>query len=83
MTKRALYTQCSLNGDGGIRTHDLCVANASLSQLSYAPVKRITGIEPATSAWEANILPLNYIRILETIILYNEVNYKSIPCKIF
>ena len=24
-------------GDGGIRTHDLCVANASLSQLSYAP----------------------------------------------
>ena len=25
-------------GDGGIRTHDLCVANASLSQLSYAPI---------------------------------------------
>ena len=26
-------------GDGGIRTLDLCVANASLSQLSYAPVQ--------------------------------------------
>ncbi len=25
--------------------------------------KRITGIEPATPAWEANVLPLNYIRI--------------------
>ena len=24
-------------GDGGTRTLDLCVANASLSQLSYAP----------------------------------------------
>ena len=25
-------------GDGGIRTLDLCVANAALSRLSYAPV---------------------------------------------
>ena len=24
-------------GDGGVRTHDLCVANAALSQLSYTP----------------------------------------------
>ena len=24
-------------GDGGIRTHDLLVANEALSQLSYAP----------------------------------------------
>lgn len=24
-------------------------------------LEQITGIEPATSAWEANILPLNYI----------------------
>ncbi len=27
-----------IGGDGGARTHDLCVANASLSQLSYAPL---------------------------------------------
>ncbi len=26
-------------------------------------LKRITGIGPATPAWEANVLPLNYIRI--------------------
>ena len=25
-------------GDGGIRTHDLCDANAALSQLSYTPI---------------------------------------------
>ena len=25
-------------GDDGIRTRDLCVANATLSQLSYVPV---------------------------------------------
>ena len=26
-------------------------------------MERMTGIEPATSAWEADVLPLNYIRI--------------------
>ena len=28
-----------------------------------SPVERITGIEPASSAWEADVLPMNYIRI--------------------
>ena len=28
-------------GPGGIRTHDLCVANAALSQLSYKPEQHI------------------------------------------
>ena len=27
-------------------------------------VERMTGIEPALSAWEADVLPLNYIRAL-------------------
>ena len=26
-------------------------------------LERITGIEPASSAWEAGVLPINYIRI--------------------
>ena len=26
-------------------------------------VERMTGIEPAFSAWEADVLPLNYIRV--------------------
>ena len=30
-----------LCGPGGIRTHDLCVANAALSQLSYTPGRRL------------------------------------------
>lgn len=29
--------QAILHGDDGIRTRDLCVANATLSQLSYVP----------------------------------------------
>jgi hypothetical protein len=27
-------------------------------------MERMTGIEPAYSAWEADVLPLNYIRIV-------------------
>jgi hypothetical protein len=26
-------------------------------------VERVTGIEPAFSAWEADVLPLNYTRV--------------------
>jgi hypothetical protein len=29
-------------------------------------VERVTGIEPALSAWEADVLPLNYTRRLRT-----------------
>jgi hypothetical protein len=29
-------------------------------------VERMTGIEPAYSAWEADVLPLNYIRSAPT-----------------
>ena len=29
------------HGDNGIRTRDLCVANATLSQLSYVPVQTV------------------------------------------
>ena len=27
------------------------------------PMERVTGIEPALSAWEAEVLPLNYTRM--------------------
>lgn len=27
------------------------------------PLERVTGIEPALSAWEAEVLPLNYTRV--------------------
>lgn len=32
--------------------------------------KRVTGIGPATQAWEACVLPLNYTRITKTIISF-------------
>lgn len=32
--------------------------------------KRVTGIGPATQAWEACVLPLNYTRIAKTIISF-------------
>ena len=35
------------------------IALAALSSL-----ERVTGIEPALSAWEADVLPLNYTRVL-------------------
>ena len=35
--KNASFNRRSSGGPGGIRTHDLCVANAALSQLSYKP----------------------------------------------
>ena len=36
--------------------------------LGYLPHKQITGIEPASPAWEASVLPMNYICITKDII---------------
>ena len=33
-------------------------------------MERITGVEPASSAWEADVLPMNYIRIITIIYLF-------------
>lgn len=38
------------------------------AQKSADMMERMTGIEPARSAWEAEVLPLNYIRILDNIL---------------
>jgi hypothetical protein len=37
------------------------VASGRAAELGF-PVERVTGIEPALSAWEADVLPLNYTR---------------------
>jgi hypothetical protein len=40
-------------------------AQARKAFLTWAgTVERVTGIEPALSAWEADVLPLNYTRAL-------------------
>ena len=33
------------------------------NQLSYRPLERVKGIEPSSSAWKAEVLPLNYTRL--------------------
>ena len=33
------------------------------SDLGKRALERVTGIEPALSAWEADVLPLNYTRV--------------------
>ena len=45
-TFRLIY---NLNGDGEIRTHDPLLARQVLSQLSYAPIMGLSGLEPPTS----------------------------------
>jgi hypothetical protein len=66
----------------GTRTPDLLITNQLLYQLSYfgiqngdaevsvAFMERVTGIEPALSAWEAEVLPLNYTRVDSHGLLY-------------
>ena len=39
----------SASGDGEIRTHDPLLARQVLSQLSYAPIMGLSGLEPPTS----------------------------------
>lgn len=45
-----------------------CQSITNSAQKSADMMERMTGIEPARSAWEAEVLPLNYIRILDNIV---------------
>ena len=40
-------------------------------------MERMMGIEPTRSAWKAEVLPLNYIRLSATLLLYHAVWYMS------
>ena len=45
------------------RTDTTKAQGGGITPLTWAfGVERMTGIEPAYSAWEADVLPLNYIR---------------------
>ena len=37
-------------------------------QLSYEHTKRVMGIEPTYLAWKASVLPLNYTRMLYSVV---------------
>lgn len=57
--QRGSEKDSSLNA--GIKEKSRTVISARFVR-GDSPLERTTGIEPATSAWEANILPLNYVR---------------------
>src|SRR5690606_22569595 len=47
-------------------SHPCCNSVFTLPARSY-PVERVSGIEPPSSAWKAEVLPLNYTRLLEAV----------------
>ena len=44
-------------------------------------VERMTGIEPAFSAWEADVLPLNYIRALQNDLNMVTARHRLLLCR--
>ena len=47
---------------GDIRSHRSGCCGVGACVVGRGLVERVTGIEPAFSAWEADVLPLNYTR---------------------
>ena len=50
-------------GDAGIEPTYSGSEPDALADVLIAYMERVAGIEPASSAWQADILPLNYTRI--------------------
>ena len=45
------------------------------------PAERVTGIEPALSAWEAEVLPLNYTRVLALGARWSSIPHQGVKAK--
>ena len=43
--------------------------------------ERMTGIEPASSAWEADVLPLNHTRKNLSNVIYHNINFSVMQGK--
>jgi hypothetical protein len=63
--KKSILTRCSfLVGLSGLEPPTSRLSGVRSNQLSYRPVmERVMRIELTTSAWKAEVLPLNYTRI--------------------
>ena len=61
-TLRIVRNRAQFRFQRGTDTVRLSTRCATKQPLSWCFRERMTGIEPAFSAWEADVLPLNYIR---------------------
>lgn len=55
-------------GLNGLEPSTSRLSGVRSNQLSYRPktfLERVKGIEPSSSAWKAEVLPLNYTRIIK------------------
>ena len=62
-----IYRPLLLGDPGGIRTPDPRLRRPLLyptELLNHINLERAMGIEPTTSAWKAEVLPLNYTRMV-------------------
>src|SRR5882724_5645496 len=74
-TQNQKSTHIRSGADDRDRTGDLVLTKDVLYQLSYVsgnspgrvalPMERVMGIEPTPSAWKAEVLPLNYTRLVK------------------
>ncbi len=63
---KALCQDRSASARGGLRPGSIpshFMERKKRPMASFRSMERMRGIEPPTSAWEADILPLNYIRV--------------------
>ena len=45
--------------------YQLSYVGRRLRELGYVALERVMGIEPTSSAWKAEVLPLNYTRLTD------------------
>ena len=48
----------------------ILVAGLTLNRHRQHKLERVMGIEPTSSAWKAEVLPLNYTRLVEPLLFY-------------